>query len=66
MSSPAKALTPRRWAFESRPFVELPPPFLCAMVLFPSQKLSQGLMPLNFSDVLTLELNAVHAGYLAA
>jgi hypothetical protein len=28
---PPKALTPSRWAFESRPFVELPPPFLCAI-----------------------------------
>ena len=28
---PAKILTPRRWAFESRPFLELPKPFLCAI-----------------------------------
>jgi hypothetical protein len=31
-NSPAKAFTPSRCAFESRPFVELPPPFLCAIV----------------------------------
>ena len=28
---PPKAFTPRRCAFESRPFLELPKPFLCAM-----------------------------------
>src|SRR5580765_5946116 len=31
MSCPSKRLTPRRWEFESRPFLELPPAFLCAM-----------------------------------
>jgi len=30
-SWPPKAFTPSRCAFESRPFVELPPPFLCAI-----------------------------------
>jgi len=30
-SSPAKAFTPSLCALESRPFVELPPPFLCAI-----------------------------------
>src|SRR5579884_1440441 len=29
--SPPKRFTPRRCAFESRPFLELPNPFLCAM-----------------------------------
>jgi hypothetical protein len=38
-NSPAKAFTPSRCAFESRPFVELPPPFLCAIAESPSQKL---------------------------
>jgi hypothetical protein len=36
-SSPAKAFTPSRCAFESRPFVELPPPFLCAIAESPSE-----------------------------
>jgi hypothetical protein len=36
-SWPPKAFTPSRCAFESRPFVELPPPFLCA-ISNPSQK----------------------------
>jgi hypothetical protein len=35
MSCPAEAFTPSRCAFESRPFVELPPPFLCAIALIP-------------------------------
>src|ERR1700755_1858334 len=30
---PAKIFTPRNWAFESRPFLEEPRPFLCAMPL---------------------------------
>src|SRR4051812_20280226 len=30
-SWPANTLTPRRWAFESRPFFEEPSPFLCAI-----------------------------------
>src|SRR5215471_7435843 len=30
-SWPPKALKPRRWEFESRPFRELPSPFLCAI-----------------------------------
>jgi hypothetical protein len=37
-NSPAKAFTPSRCAFESRPFVELPPPFLCAIAESPSEK----------------------------
>src|SRR5271165_4116263 len=28
---PPKTFTPNRWALESRPFLELPNPFLCAM-----------------------------------
>src|SRR6185369_9894800 len=28
---PPKTLTPRRWELESRPFLELPNPFLCAI-----------------------------------
>ena len=31
---PPKAFTPSRCAFESRPFFELPKPFLCAMTGF--------------------------------
>jgi hypothetical protein len=38
MSWPPKAFTPSRCAFESRPFVELPPPFLCAIAESPFQK----------------------------
>src|SRR5690242_16860627 len=30
-NSPPNTLTPSRWAFESRPFLELPRPFLCAI-----------------------------------
>src|SRR5690348_11901390 len=30
-SCPPKTFTPRRCAFESRPFLELPNPFLCAI-----------------------------------
>src|SRR6202051_2601846 len=32
-SCPPKTFTPRRCALESRPFLELPNPFLCAIVL---------------------------------
>jgi hypothetical protein len=28
---PPKTLTPSRWTFESRPFLEEPKPFLCAI-----------------------------------
>jgi hypothetical protein len=42
-SSPAKAFTPSRCAFESRPFVELPPPFLCAIAESPFSALSYQL-----------------------
>src|SRR5579862_5341915 len=31
---PPKAFTPRRCAFESRPFLELPNPFLCAITIY--------------------------------
>src|ERR1700719_4368014 len=34
-SCPPKAFTPSRCAFESRPFLELPNPFLCAISQFP-------------------------------
>ena len=37
ISWPANAFTPSRCAFESRPFVELPPPFLCAITRSPSK-----------------------------
>jgi hypothetical protein len=40
MSSPPKAFTPSRCALESRPFVELPPPFLCAIAESPFQAVS--------------------------
>src|SRR5437764_10362839 len=32
-SWPANTFTPRRWAFESRPFLDEPSPFLCAILL---------------------------------
>jgi hypothetical protein len=43
MSSPPKAFTPSRCALESRPFVELPPPFLCAIAESPFQAVSYQL-----------------------
>jgi len=42
-SCPPKALNPSRCAFESRPFREVPCPFLCAINPFPS-----GQLPINF------------------
>src|ERR1700679_3158442 len=39
-SCPPKALKPNRWAFESRPFRDVPCPFLCAMVVPDSFELS--------------------------
>src|ERR1700677_4438440 len=41
-SCPPKAFTPRRCAFESRPFLELPSPFLCAIELPLSYNLVDG------------------------
>jgi hypothetical protein len=35
ISSPPNAFTPSRCALDSRPFVELPPPFLCAIAESP-------------------------------
>src|ERR1700693_6049861 len=46
-SSPPKAFTPRRCALESRPFFELPRPFLCAIL-----HLCQNLAHLNLRVVL--------------
>src|SRR5688572_13019587 len=51
MRSPPKALTPRRFAWESRPLRELPPAFLCAMPHAP-YKLSRDADDLDFSVVL--------------
>src|ERR1700728_5478507 len=51
---PPNAFTPSRWAFESRPFVELPPPFLCAIpnsFQNPEQNPKFGAGQLDFSDV---------------
>jgi hypothetical protein len=41
-SWPPKAFTPSRCAFESRPFVELPPPFLCAIAQSPSESFARA------------------------
>jgi hypothetical protein len=41
-SWPPKAFTPSRCAFESRPFVELPPPFLCAIAQSPSENFARA------------------------
>src|SRR3954464_11769661 len=41
---PAKILTPRNWGLESRPFLEEPRPFLCAM------RLSAPLRDLGHAD----------------
>src|SRR6266853_1526795 len=46
-NSPPKALTPRRCALESRPFLELPRPFLCAI-----SDLCQNLVHLHLRVVL--------------
>src|ERR1700686_277312 len=46
-NSPPKALTPRRCALESRPFLELPRPFLCAI-----SDLCQDLVPLHLRVIL--------------
>src|ERR1035441_9652992 len=46
-SSPPKAFTPRRCALESRPFFELPRPFLCAIL-----HLCQNLADLHLRVVL--------------
>src|SRR5579885_1779354 len=40
-SWPPNTLTPSRWAFESRPFLELPKPFLCAITNY-LQRLPSG------------------------
>src|SRR6476659_8278121 len=55
--SPPKTFTPRRFAWESRPFLELPPAFLCAMLLTLNDvvdaQLGVGLpMPLRFLETL--------------
>jgi hypothetical protein len=41
-SSPPNAFTPNLCALESRPFVELPPPFLCAIAESPSESFVRG------------------------
>src|SRR5216684_1345928 len=48
---PPKTFTPRRWAFESRPFLELPNPFLCAILLF---RLRDDLVHSQFGEVLAM------------
>src|ERR1044072_4524266 len=53
--SPANVLTPRRWAFESRPLRGEPSPFLCAMSL-----------ALHFRDLKTGELLPVAGSPLVA
>src|SRR6476660_9427875 len=46
---PPKAFTPKRCAFESRPFLELPKPFLCAIT-----HLHHDLADLHFREVLAV------------
>src|SRR5271154_4459832 len=53
-SSPPKAFTPRRCALESRPFLELPNPFLCAIL-----HLCQNLAHLHFREVLAMPYRAL-------
>src|SRR5215472_18630129 len=49
-SWPPKTLTPRRCALESRPFLELPKPFLCAMTL------AHDVADAHFGVILTMSL----------
>src|SRR5579871_2850700 len=53
-NSPPKAFTPRRCAFESRPFLELPKPFLCAI-----SRLCQNLAHLHLRVVLPVSDGAL-------
>src|SRR5580700_11447824 len=46
---PPKTFTPSRCALESRPFLELPKPFLCAI-----RHLCQNVANLHFGEVLTM------------
>src|SRR5580698_5815730 len=46
--SPPKTFTPSRWALESRPFLELPRPFLCAIPYL------NNLADLQFREGLTM------------
>src|SRR5450631_2348041 len=46
---PPKTFTPSRCALESRPFLELPNPFLCAML-----HLNQNVADLHFREVLAM------------
>src|SRR5579864_8946448 len=69
-SSPPKAFTPRRCALESRPFLELPRPFLCAI-----SNLCQNLVHLHLrvilpvtdgSFILLLALELEHQNFVTA
>src|ERR1043166_666659 len=53
-SCPPKTLTPSRCALESRPFLELPNPFLCAIA-----HLHHNLADLHIGDVLRVSLGAL-------
>src|ERR1051326_5737055 len=53
-SCPPTTLTPSRCAFESRPFLELPNPFLCAI-----SHLHQNLAHADFGEVLAMALRAL-------
>src|SRR6476661_5903810 len=53
-SWPPKAFTPRRCALESRPFLELPNPFLCAIA-----HLHQNFADLHIREVLPVSLGAL-------
>src|SRR5271166_687147 len=48
-SCPPKTFTPSRCALESRPFLELPKPFLCAIL-----HLNQNVADLHFGEVLAM------------
>src|ERR1035441_5717801 len=53
-SCPPKTFTPSRCALESRPFLELPNPFLCAILY-----LNQNLAHLHFREVLAMPYRAL-------
>src|SRR5580658_10177317 len=51
---PPKTFTPNRCALESRPFLELPKPFLCAIL-----HLNQNVADLHFREVLAMPYRAL-------
>src|SRR5581483_7388067 len=65
-SSPANAFTPRRWALESRPFVELPPPFLCAIAESSSVEACRRLKSGGIGDAVRLDGLDAYLGKILA